>query len=65
MRTLVTSPTIADPRATPGAPGALTLLALGAETWDRRSRPNAPARRRWTAFARDRGRYAGRPASTV
>jgi hypothetical protein len=45
--------------------GALTLLALGAETWDRRSRRSAPARRRWTAFARDRRRYAGRPVSTV
>jgi hypothetical protein len=45
--------------------GALTLLALGAETWNRRSRPKASARRRWTAFGRDRGRYAGRPVSTV
>jgi hypothetical protein len=45
--------------------GALTLLALGAEAWDRRSRPDASAHLRWTVFARNRRRYTGHPVSTV
>ena len=42
--------------------GALALLALGAESWERRSRPTAPAGRTWTASARGRQHHADRPA---
>jgi hypothetical protein len=45
--------------------GALALLALGAESWERRWHQVAPARRRWTALARARQRYASRPVTMV
>jgi hypothetical protein len=45
--------------------GALALLAHGAEVWERRPRPAAPAGRHWTTFARDHRPYAGRPATLV
>ena len=45
--------------------GALALLALSAEAWDRRTRQIGSAHRRWTVFTRARQRSVGRPVTPV
>jgi len=45
--------------------GALILLALGAESWERRSRSTAPVSRHWTTSVRDHRRCPDRPVTLV